>query len=157
MLNINKAVQTYSSLKPNQSQHLIGQTAFYQRLQVTAGQLALPELLLIIQQHQQQSGWVLLLAPTQLPDKSTFSGFDLDMSKVLMIQQKQISNIDTVLCDALSSSTCSAVVVWQDQFSESSLQHYQQLAEQYQTCFYQMSSSKKTESQSAKQTQPAHH
>jgi len=102
--------------------------------------LALPELLFIIQQHQQQSGWVLLLAPNQLPDKSTFTGFDVDMSKVLVIQQKQISNIHTVLSDALSSSTCSAVVVWQDQFSESSLQHYQQLAEQHQTSFYQLSS-----------------
>jgi cell division inhibitor SulA len=140
MLNLNKAVQSYSSLTPNQSQHKTDQTAFYQKLQVTAGQLALPELLFIIQQHQQHSGWVLLLAPNQLPDKSTFSGFDLDMSKVLVIQQKQISNIHTVLSDALSSSTCSAVVVWQDQFSESSLQHYQQLAEQHQTCFYQLSS-----------------
>ncbi len=142
MLNINKAVQSYSLLGQNQLQHKTGQTAFYQKLQVTAGQLALPELLFIIQQHQQQSGWVLLLAPNQLPEKSTFSGFDLDMSKVLMIQQKQISNIHTVLCDALSSSTCSAVVVWQDQFSESSLQHYQQLAEHHQTCFYQLSSDK---------------
>lgn len=139
MLNLTKAVQSYSSQNPNQSQHKTGQTAFYQKLQVTAGQLALPELLFIIQQHQQHSGWVLLLAPNQLPDKSTFSGFDLDMSKVLVIQQKQISNIHTVLSDALSSSTCSAVVVWQDQFSESSLQHYQQLAEQHQTCFYQLS------------------
>ncbi|MDR7119486.1 SulA-like leucine-rich domain-containing protein [Rheinheimera soli] len=139
MLNLNKAIQSYSSLTPNQSQHKTGQTAFYQKLQVTAGQLALPELLFIIQQHQQHSGWVLLLAPNQLPDKSTFSGFDLDMSKVLVIQQKQISNIHTVLSDALSSSTCSSVVVWQDQFSESSLLHYQQLAEQHQTCFYQLS------------------
>jgi cell division inhibitor SulA len=140
MLNLNKAVQAYSLLSQNQGQHKTGNTAFYQKLQVTAGQLALPELLFIIQQHQQQSGWVLLLAPNQLPDKSTFSGFDLDMSKVLVIQQKQISNIHTVLSDALSSSTCCAVVVWQDQFSESSLQHYQQLAEQHQTCFYQLSS-----------------
>ena len=140
MLNVNKAIHTSLSVGQNQLQHKIGQTAFYQKLQVTAGQLALPELLFIIQQHQQQSGWVLLLAPNQLPDKSTFSGFDLDMSKVLVIQQKQISNIHTVLCDALSSSTCSAVVVWQDQFSESSLQQYQQLAEQHQTCFYQLSS-----------------
>lgn len=140
MLNLNKAVQAYSLLSQNQGQHKTGHTAFYQKLQVTAGQLALPELLFIIQQHQQQSGWVLLLAPNQLPDKSTFSGFDLDMSKVLVIQQKQISNIHTVLSDALSSSTCSAVVVWQDQFSESSLQHYQQLAEQHQTCFYQLRS-----------------
>ena len=140
MLNLNKAVHVYPSVGQNQLQHKTGQTAFYQKLQVTAGQLALPELLFIIQQHQQQSGWVLLLAPNQLPDKSTFSGFDLDMSKVLVIQQKQISNIHTVLSDALSSSTCSAVVVWQDQFSESSLQHYQQLAEQHQTSFYQLSS-----------------
>ncbi len=140
MLNINKAVHTYSSFGQNQLQHKTGLTAFYQKLLVPAGQLALPELLFIIQQHQQQSGWVLLLAPNQLPDKSTFTGFDVDMSKVLMIQQKQISNIDTVLSDALSSSTCSAVVVWQDQFSDSSLQHYQQLAEQHQTCFYQFSS-----------------
>jgi cell division inhibitor SulA len=142
MLNLNKAVHSYSLVSQTQLQHKTGQSAFYHKLQVTAGQLALPELLFIIQQHQQQSGWVLLLAPNQLPDKSTFSGFDLDMSKVLVIQQKQISNIDTVLCDALSSTTCSAVVVWQDQFSESSLQHYQQLAQQHQTCFYQLSSDK---------------
>lgn len=143
MLNLNKAVQSYSSAGQPQLAHKSAHSAFYQKLQVSAGQLALPELLFIIQQHQQQSGWVLLLAPSQLPDKSTFSGFDVDMSKVLVIQQKQISNIHSVLSDALSSSTCSAVVVWQDQFSESSLQHYQQLAEQHQTCFYQFSSDTK--------------
>lgn len=156
MLNLNKAVQAYSSHSQIQTQHKSGQTAFYQKLQVTAGQLALPELLFIIQQHQQQSGWVLLLAPNQLPDKSTFHGFDLDMSKVLVIQQKQISNIDTVLGDALSSSTCSAVVVWQDQFSESSLRHYQQLAEQHQTCFYQLSSDA-TQAKTSKQRMTARH
>ena len=56
MLNLNKAVHTYPSLGQNQLQHKSGQTAFYQKLQITAGQLALPELLFIIQQHQQQSG-----------------------------------------------------------------------------------------------------
>ena len=149
MLNLTNAVHSYSASGQSSGAHKAGATAFYQKLQVTAGQLALPELLFIIQQHQQQSGWVLLLAPNQLPEKSTFTGFDVDMSKVLVIQQKQISNIHTVLSDALSSSTCSAVVVWQDQFSESSLQHYQQLAEQHQTCFYQFCSNK-TQNQATK-------
>ena len=53
MLNVNKAIHTSLSVGQNQLQHKTGQTAFYQKLQVTAGQLALPELLFIIQQHQQ--------------------------------------------------------------------------------------------------------
>lgn len=139
MLNLTKTTRTYPVVSTTQPHHHAERTAFYQKLQVGAGQLGLPELLFIIRQHQQQSGWVLLVAPNQLPDKSTFSGFDVDMSKVLVIQQKQISNIHSVLSDALSSSTCSAVVVWQDQFSQSSLEHYQQLAEHYHTSLYQFS------------------
>ncbi|MFC4656670.1 MULTISPECIES: SulA-like leucine-rich domain-containing protein [Rheinheimera] len=112
---------------------------YYRKLQVQADQSALAELVFILRQHQHQTGWVLLVAPNQLPDKSRLAACGVDLSRVLLIQQKQISNIDTVLAYALASSTCAAVVVWQDQFSEQSLYRYQDLAELHQTCFYQLS------------------
>ncbi|WP_337840283.1 SulA-like leucine-rich domain-containing protein [Rheinheimera sp.] len=113
---------------------------YYRKLQLDADQSALAELVFILRQHQHQSGWVLLVAPNQLPDKSRLAACGVDLSRLLLIQQKQISNTDTVLTHALASSTCAAVVVWQDQFSEQSLHRYQDLAELHQTCFYQLSS-----------------
>jgi len=125
---------------------------YYRKLQVEAGQGSLAELVFILRQHQHQSGWVLLVAPNQLPDKSRLAACGVDVSRLLLIQQKQISNIDTVLRHALASSTCAAVVVWQDQFGAESLNNYQELAELHQTCFYQLSTLTEAELWSSRKT-----
>ena len=85
-------------------------------------------LLQLIRQHQHQQGWILLVAPPQLPDKGWAEHFQLSLQNVLVIHQKQICNLSATLKQALTSSSCKVVINFAKQLSKQQLDDYHKLA-----------------------------
>lgn len=63
-------------------------------------------------QNQQISsnGWLLLVAPPTVLTKSILAQLGICCQRILLIQHKQISHFDNLMRDALTCSTCSAVI-----------------------------------------------
>lgn len=70
----------------------------------------LATLIHLIKKHQHQSGWVLLIAPTQLPDKFLAEYYQLRLEKVLVIHQRQSFDAASVIKTALCSGNYAAVI-----------------------------------------------
>jgi cell division inhibitor SulA len=63
------------------------------------------------QQTQMSSnGWLLLLAPPLALTKTMLAQLDIPCHRILLIQHKQIAHFDNLMRDALTCSTCSAVL-----------------------------------------------
>ena len=85
------------------------------------------ELLKILHQFNQQPGWTLLIAPDAVPSKSLLDSCSIDKSKLLVIRQKHLSNLEYVLNSALYNGNFSAVITWTNMLSAEQLN---QLAQQ---------------------------
>ncbi len=91
----------------------------------------------LLKQHQHQEGWILLLAPAQLPDKTWAERYHLQMNHVLVVQQKQILDLFTTLQQALNSASCKVVINFAHQLSMQQLAVCQRLAVKNNIWFYQ--------------------
>ncbi len=78
------------------------------------------------------SGWILVLAPVHQLTKQLLEQCQISTQRILLISQRQISNFDNLMRDALTCSTCSAVVSFLPSDSEL-LDDYEYLATKYQT------------------------
>lgn len=87
-----------------------------------------------LQQLNQQSlqGWVLVLAPQFSLTKQVLEQCQVDCQRVLLISAKQVHHYDNLMRDALTCSTCSAVVSFLPA-DGAALADYQYLANKYQT------------------------
>jgi cell division inhibitor SulA len=94
------------------------------------------ELIKILRQHQLSNRWTVLIAPENIPDKALLNCCSVDLGRVLVVHEKQISSVLATIENALSQSTCSAVIAWCDAISSTKLAQINQLAEQSQCCFY---------------------
>jgi cell division inhibitor SulA len=94
-------------------------------------------LLQLIRQHQNQSGWILLVAPVQLPDKEWAEHYQLSLHNVLVIHQKQITDLSTTLQQALTSPSCKVVINFGSQLDQNELDVCRKLAICNNTWFYQ--------------------
>ncbi len=56
------------------------------------------------------SGWLLVIAPPTVLTKSILAQLGICCQRILLIQHKQISHFDNLMRDALTCSTCSAVL-----------------------------------------------
>ena len=61
-------------------------------------------------QTDTQQGWLLVIAPPQPLTKSMLSQLNINSNRILVIQQRQITHFDNLMRDALTCSTCCAVV-----------------------------------------------
>lgn len=91
----------------------------------------------LLQQHQHQDGWILLLAPSQLPDKSWAEQYQLPLQKVLVIHPKQISDLFSTLQQALSSASCSVIINFANQLTPQQDAICRKLAIERDVWFYQ--------------------
>jgi cell division inhibitor SulA len=82
--------------------------------------------------EQTQQGWILVLAPQLHLSKQLLEQCQIDCQRVLLISQKQVHRYDNLMRDALTCSTCSAVVSFLPADCEQ-LADYQYLANKYQT------------------------
>ena len=94
-------------------------------------------LLQLIQQHQHQQGWILLIAPTYIPDKEWAEHYQLSLHNVLVVHQKQISNLELTIKQALSSASCKVVINFANQLDQQQLDSCRKLAVGNNTWFYQ--------------------
>ena len=70
------------------------------------------ELLKLLRHSNKQKGWTLLLAPDHVPSKTLLDTCSIDTSKLLVIRQKHLINLEYVLNSALTNGNFSAVVMW---------------------------------------------
>lgn len=94
-------------------------------------------LLQLIRQHQNQPGWILLVAPFQLPAKEWAEHYQLSLHNVLVVHQKQITNLPDTLKQALASPSCKVVINFGDQLDQHELELCRKLAICHNTWFYQ--------------------
>lgn len=72
------------------------------------------ELLKVLHKCQHKQGWTLLVAPDNVPNKSLLESASVDASKLLVIRQKHIYDLEYVLKSAISNGNFAAVVIWID-------------------------------------------
>jgi cell division inhibitor SulA len=91
----------------------------------------------LLRQHQNQSGWILLVAPCHIPDKEWAEQFQLSLHNVLVVRQKQISDLNATIQQALTSSSCKVVINFACQLEQQQLSACRKLALSNNTWFYQ--------------------
>ncbi|WP_430455947.1 SulA-like leucine-rich domain-containing protein [Rheinheimera sp.] len=79
-----------------------------------------------------QQGWILVLAPQHHLSKQLLEQCQIDCQRLLVIGQKQVHRYDNLMRDALTCSTCSAVLSFLPGDC-AELADYQYLANKYQT------------------------
>lgn len=87
-----------------------GHYNFYQQRLVENAEHALFSLVDLIQKHQHQSGWILLIAPEQLPDKFLAACYQLKLEKVLVIHPHQQPDTVSVIATALQGKNYAAII-----------------------------------------------
>ncbi|WP_440053395.1 hypothetical protein ACSLBF_10705 [Pseudoalteromonas sp. T1lg65] len=70
------------------------------------------ELLKILHVDQTKLGWTLLIAPDNVPNKAMLENSNIDSSKLLIIRQKHIYNLEYVLQSAIKNGNFASVVIW---------------------------------------------
>lgn len=92
------------------------------------------------QQTQLSSnGWLLLLAPPLTLTKTMLAQLGIPCHRILLIQHKQIAHFDNLMRDALTCSTCSAVLSFLPA-DHPQLADYQYLSVKYGTDWYNLAS-----------------
>jgi len=72
------------------------------------------ELLKVLHQYNSLNAWTLLIAPDHVPSKALLDSCSIDTSKLLVIRQKHLVNIEYVLSAALHNGNFAAVITWTD-------------------------------------------
>ncbi|MEH8018334.1 hypothetical protein MN202_13920 [Rheinheimera muenzenbergensis] len=94
-------------------------------------------LLQLFKQHQHQQGWILLIAPSYVPNKAWAEQHQLSLNNVLVVHQKQISDLPGTIMQALSSASCKVVINFASQLDAQHLDTCRKLALSNNTWFYQ--------------------
>ncbi|QBL09246.1 hypothetical protein E0Z06_06815 [Rheinheimera sp. D18] len=91
----------------------------------------------LMHQHQNQAGWILLVAPAHIPDKDWAEQYQLSMHNVLMVHHKQIQDLASTIEQALKSPSCKVVINFAPQLNKQQLNECRKLALANDTWFYQ--------------------
>ena len=70
------------------------------------------ELLKVLHHYNNQNAWTLLIAPDHVPSKALLDSCSIDTSKLLVIRQKHLVNLEYVLNSALHNGNFAAVITW---------------------------------------------
>lgn len=79
------------------------------------------KMLKIVEQYEQSNGWVLLIAPNNVPSKHLLETTSVNTDKLLVLREKHISDLAHVLHCALYNGKFSAVITWNNIVSPSQL------------------------------------
>ncbi|GAB60175.1 SulA-like leucine-rich domain-containing protein [Rheinheimera nanhaiensis] len=128
-ISLNNAAESLVTLsKPSQASYMAGSA----RADDTQDNL-----LQLLKRSENTPGWILLIAPNNLPSKSWLTRYQLPLNKILVIHEKQISDLNATLVRALSSGTCQLVVNFAKALCPGALPCCQQLAKVNNVLFYQ--------------------
>jgi cell division inhibitor SulA len=81
------------------------------------------ELLKVLHQYNGLNAWTLLIAPDHVPSKALLDSCAIDKSKLLVIRQKHLVNLEYVLNSALHNGNFAAVITWTDVVNNQQLTH----------------------------------
>ena len=79
------------------------------------------EMLKVLHQYNSSNAWTLLIAPDHVPSKAWLDSCSIDTSKLLVIRQKHLVNLEYVLNSALHNGNFAAIITWTDIVSEQQL------------------------------------
>ncbi|MCK8093857.1 SulA-like leucine-rich domain-containing protein [Pseudoalteromonas sp. 1CM17D] len=79
------------------------------------------EMLKVLHQYNSSNAWTLLIAPDHVPSKALLDSCSIDTSKLLVIRQKHLVNLEYVLNSALHNGNFAAIITWTDIVSEQQL------------------------------------
>lgn len=123
---------TPSAVRPLQPQLKSQQTSYFRKVSEAHFAAVCQTLAALTATGEQQQGWVLVLAPQLHLSKQVLEQCQIDCQRLLLISQKQVHRYDNLMRDALTCSTCSAVVSFLPADC-AELADYQYLANKYQT------------------------
>lgn len=111
---------------------------FYQELAAdsTANQEQL--LIKLLQHHSNEPGWIVLVAPKQLPSKALAEYLKLPVDKVLVIHPGAIKNHAETLNKLLHTSSCKVIINFSDLLNQELKGQLSQCAASQQRWFYQL-------------------
>ena len=72
------------------------------------------ELLKVLHHYNSSNAWTLLIAPDHVPSRALLDSCSIDTSKLLVIRQKHLVNLEYVLNSALNNGNFAAVITWTD-------------------------------------------
>lgn len=96
----------------------------------------------ILQKHTCENKWTLLLAPDAVPSKTLLESLSIDHSKLLIIRQRHLINIEYVVKSALKNGNFGAVVSWTNMLDEVTLSALYANQTQFNGYFYHFAASK---------------
>ncbi|TMP32330.1 SulA-like leucine-rich domain-containing protein [Pseudoalteromonas rubra] len=82
------------------------------------------ELLKILYRCNSLHKWTLLIAPDNIPSKALLDTSSIDSSKLLVLRQRHLINLEYVINSALCKGNFAAVVTWTDIVSEQQLARF---------------------------------
>lgn len=100
-------------------------------------QTVLATLAALTQQQALQHGWLLLIAPPWQLTKQMLEQAGIPSQRILLIPQKQVGRFDNLMRDALTCSTCSAVVSFLPE-EQQELADYRYLSAKYGTPLFNL-------------------
>ena len=109
MLNIHSH-QSHNGSAVNPSYGRASVTSFNSGKSTTASEPLLALIGRLAAQTDTQQGWLFVIAPPQPLTKAMLSRMNINSKRILVIQQRQIGHFDNLMRDALTCSTCCAVI-----------------------------------------------
>ncbi|MDK1311286.1 SulA-like leucine-rich domain-containing protein [Pseudoalteromonas ardens] len=82
------------------------------------------ELLKILYRCNSLHRWTLLIAPDNIPGKALLDNSSIDSSKLLVLRQRHLINLEYVINSALCKGNFAAVITWTDIVSEQQLSQF---------------------------------
>ena len=123
---------TSSAVRPLQPQLKLPQSGYFREVGEAHLAAVCQTLAALTSAAGQQQGWILVLAPQLHLSKQVLEQCQIDCQRLLLISHKQVHRYDNLMRDALTCSTCSAVVSFLPADC-AELVDYQYLANKYQT------------------------
>ncbi|WP_213997032.1 SulA-like leucine-rich domain-containing protein [Arsukibacterium sp.] len=111
---------------------------FYQELTTASATSAEQLLVKLLQRHCNESGWIVLVAPKQLPSKALANYLGLPVDKILIIHSDAIKDPAKTLHKLLHTSRCRVVINFGQPGSEQLTSQLSQCAASQQRWFYQV-------------------
>ncbi|MCG7533573.1 SulA-like leucine-rich domain-containing protein [Pseudoalteromonas sp. OOF1S-7] len=82
------------------------------------------ELLKILYRCNSLHRWTLLIAPDNIPSKALLDTRSIDSSKLLVLRQRHLINLEYVINSALCKGNFAAVITWTDIVTEQQLARF---------------------------------
>lgn len=110
---------------------------FYQALAPASATSAEQLLIKVLQRHCDETGWIVLVAPKQLPSKALASYLQLPVDKILVIHADTIKDPAKTLHKLLHSDSCRVVINFSQLASDELTTQLSNSAAKEQRWFYQ--------------------